>query len=112
MYSVMKANPGGQIDSADIIGRDAVISELWERLAQQSIVLTAERRMGKTTIVKQMVKENRADVFPIYRDLEKVVSPAEFVSNILTYLSAYRSGIKWVEGLFGKLSKNFGFFST
>jgi uncharacterized protein len=54
MYSVMKANPGGQIDSADIIGRDAVISELWERLAQQSIVLTAERRMGKTTIVKQM----------------------------------------------------------
>jgi hypothetical protein len=48
----MKANPGGQIDSADIIGRDAVIAELWERLAQQSIVLTAERRMGKTTIVK------------------------------------------------------------
>jgi hypothetical protein len=31
----MKANPGGQIDSADIIGRDGVIAELWERLVQQ-----------------------------------------------------------------------------
>jgi AAA+ ATPase superfamily predicted ATPase len=103
----MKANPGGQIDSANIIGRDAVIVELWERLAQQSIVLTAERRMGKTTIVKQMVKEGRVNVFPIYRDLEKVVSPAEFVSNILTDISVYQAGTKWVEGLFGKFTKNF-----
>jgi AAA+ ATPase superfamily predicted ATPase len=103
----MKANPGGQIDSANIIGRDAVISELWERLAQQSIVLTAERRMGKTTIIKQMVKEGGVNVFPIYRDLEKVVSPAEFVSNILTDISAYQAGIKWVEGLFGKFTQNF-----
>jgi hypothetical protein len=103
----MKANPGGQIDSADIIGRDEVIRELWERLAQQSVVLTAERRMGKTTIVKQMVKDGGAKVFTIYRDLEKVVSPAEFVSNILTDVSTYQAGIKWVEGLFGKFTKNF-----
>jgi hypothetical protein len=103
----MKANPGGQIDSADIVGRDAAIAQLWERLAQQSIVLTAERRMGKTTIVKQMVKVGKADVFPIYRDLEKVVSPAEFVLNILTDINANRSGIKWIEGLLGKFTKNF-----
>jgi hypothetical protein len=103
----MKANPGGQIDSENIIGRNAVIVELWERLAQQSIVLTAERRMGKTTIVKQMVKEGGVNVFPIYRDLEKVVSPAEFVSNVLTDISVYQTGTKWVEGLFGKFTKNF-----
>jgi hypothetical protein len=103
----MKANPGGQIDSADIIGRDEVIGELWERLEQQSIVLTAERRMGKTTIIKQMKENPDSTVLPIYRDLEKVVSPAEFVSNILTDISAHQPGIKWVEGLFGKLTKNF-----
>jgi AAA+ ATPase superfamily predicted ATPase len=107
MMIFMKANPGGQIDSADIIGRDEIIRELWERLSQQSIVLTAERRMGKTTIIKQMVKDGGAKVFPIYRDLEKVVSPAEFVSNVLTDISTYQAGIKWVEGLFGKFSKNF-----
>jgi hypothetical protein len=102
-----KANPGGQIDSADIIGRDTVIAELWERLAQQSVVLTAERRMGKTTIVKQMGKEHGVEIFPIYRDLEKVISPAEFVSNILTDISAYQKGIRQLEGLFGKFTKNF-----
>jgi hypothetical protein len=107
IYFVMKANPGGQIDSADIVGRDAVLVELWERLAQQSIVLTAERRMGKTTIIKQMVKDCGVEVFPIYRDLEKVVSPAEFVSNVLTDISGYQKGIKWVEGLFGEFTKNF-----
>jgi AAA+ ATPase superfamily predicted ATPase len=103
----MKANPGGQIDSADIIGRDVVIAELWERLAGQSIVLTAERRMGKTTVVKQMVKESDTMMYSIYRDLEKVVSPAEFVSNILTDISGYQKGTKWIEGLFGKFTKSF-----
>jgi AAA+ ATPase superfamily predicted ATPase len=107
MMIFMKANPGGQIDSADIIGRDEIIRELWERLEQQSVVLTAERRIGKTTIIKQMKKNPQANFLPIYRDLEKVVSPAEFVSNILTDISAYRGGLKWVEGLFGRLSKNF-----
>jgi AAA+ ATPase superfamily predicted ATPase len=104
---VKKANPGGQIDSADIVGRDVVIAELWERLAGQSVLLTAERRMGKTTVVKQMVKESDPMVYSIYRDLEKVVSPAEFVSNILTDISGYQKGTKWIEGLFGKFTKSF-----
>jgi AAA+ ATPase superfamily predicted ATPase len=104
---VKKANPGGQIDSVDIVGRDVVIAELWERLAGQSVLLTAERRMGKTTVVKQMVKESDPMVYSIYRDLEKVVSPAEFVSNILTDISGYQKGTKWIEGLFGKFTKSF-----
>jgi AAA+ ATPase superfamily predicted ATPase len=104
---VTKANPGGQIDSADIVGRDVVIAELWERLAGQSVLLTAERRMGKTTVVKQMVKESNPMVYSIYRDLEKVVSPAEFVSNILTDISGYQKGTKWIEALFGKFTKSF-----
>jgi hypothetical protein len=54
----MKANPDGQIDSADLIGRDGVIRE---RLAQQIIVQTAERRICKTSIIKLMVKGGVAD---------------------------------------------------
>jgi hypothetical protein len=44
-----------------------------------------------------MVKDCGAEVFPIYRDLEKVVSPAEFVSNVLTDIGGYQKGIKWGE---------------
>ena len=43
----MKANPGGQIDSKAVVGRDRLIHILWETLEQQSLVITAERRIGK-----------------------------------------------------------------
>ncbi len=53
----MRTNPGGQIDPAQIIGRDELIKRLWEILSRQSLVLTAERRMGKTSVVLKMKAE-------------------------------------------------------
>jgi len=47
----MKANPGGQIPPDEVIGRDALIKRLWRILERQSLVLSAERRMGKTCII-------------------------------------------------------------
>ncbi len=47
----MKANPGGQIDLRDVIGRDEIIAQIWDTLEQQSIRMNAERRIGKTTII-------------------------------------------------------------
>jgi len=43
----MKANPGGEIASAEVMGRDHLIADLWGILEQQSVMLSAERRMGK-----------------------------------------------------------------
>ena len=42
----MKANPGGQIDVACILGRDQVVREAWDVLERQSLVIAAERRIG------------------------------------------------------------------
>ena len=50
----MKANPGGLVAPQDVIGRDKLIAKIWMRLEQQSLILSAERRMGKTTIIKKM----------------------------------------------------------
>jgi hypothetical protein len=50
----MKSNPGGQLPVSEIIGRDDFVRRLWDIIARQSLVLTAERRMGKTHIVKKM----------------------------------------------------------
>jgi len=66
----MKANPGGQISPSEIIGRDALIQRLWRILERQSLVLSAERRIGKTCIVKKMREEAPQDKLPIYHDLE------------------------------------------
>ena len=44
----MKANPGGQIDLSEIVGRERLIEAIWATLEQQSIRMNAERRIGTT----------------------------------------------------------------
>lgn len=87
----MKTNPGGQIDPTEILGRDKLISHLWDVLLRQSLVLTAERRMGKTSVVLKMRDEATADKLPVYRDLERVHSPLEFTQLVYDDVSAYLS---------------------
>ncbi|MEM8829648.1 MAG: helix-turn-helix transcriptional regulator [Cyanobacteria bacterium P01_G01_bin.19] len=77
-----KANPGGQIAPEEIVGRDDLISELWNRLRQQSFIFSGERRIGKSSTLKKMVANAPEDMLPIYRDLEGIRSPIEFVEGV------------------------------
>jgi hypothetical protein len=79
----MKANPGGQLAPDDIIGRRSLINRLWRVLERQSIVLSAERRIGKTTIMLKMLGEAPRNKLVIYRDLEAIRTPREFVETVL-----------------------------
>jgi AAA+ ATPase superfamily predicted ATPase len=78
----MKTNPGGNLSPSEVVGRDALIAQLWRMLERQSVVLSAERRMGKTSIIKKMHAES-AGKLTIYQDLEKVGTPREFVESIV-----------------------------
>jgi len=83
----MKANPGGMIGPSDVIGRDHLISDLWRVLAAQSVVLTSERRIGKSTIINKMQKEAAArdgSPFCVLRDIEGLGTPQEFVDSVYT----------------------------
>ena len=88
----MKANPGGEIAPAEVMGRDKLIADLWGILEQQSVILSAERRMGKTSVIKKMKAEATADKLPIYRDLEDVKSPLEFVEKLFKDVEDYLTG--------------------
>lgn len=79
----MKANPGGQLAPDDIIGRRKLINHLWRVLERQSVVLSAERRIGKTTIMLKMRGEAPKNKLVIYRDLEAIRTPQEFVETVL-----------------------------
>ena len=85
----MKANPGGHIPSTEVIGRDDLIRTLWRTLERQSIVLNAERRMGKTSVVQKMTDEPRKDTLPIYRDLEEIYTPLEFAQSVFRDVEQY-----------------------
>lgn len=74
----MKANPGGQIDVKSVIGRDRLIQNIWEAVEQQSLIITAERRIGKTTVMKKMAAQPKAAYLPIYQDLENCHSASDF----------------------------------
>lgn len=85
----MKTNPGGIVAPQDVVGRDKLIAKIWMILEQQSLILSAERRMGKTTIIKKMEAEAGDSRIPIYRDLEGVRSPIEFVEAIWQDVEEY-----------------------
>ncbi len=78
----MKINPGGELAPQDVVGRDELIVQLWRALERQSLVLTAERRMGKTRIIKKMALATLPDTLLRYRDLEQVGSLTE-LANLL-----------------------------
>jgi len=106
----MKANPGGYIPPEDVIGRDELIKRFWRILERQSLVLCSERRMGKTSIINKMVAEAPKDKFlPIYRDLEGVKTPLEFVREVIDdvyeYLSRLGKATKKLDSFLSKIGK-------
>jgi hypothetical protein len=87
----MLANPGGNIDPKDVIGRDALIRQVWDSLDRQSVVMTAERRIGKTSVIRKMHAEAPPDWIPVYQDLERIHSAAEFAREVLDTVQRFLS---------------------
>jgi hypothetical protein len=88
----MKTNPGGQLAANEVIGRDRLIAKLWQILERQSLVLTAERRMGKTSVIKKMVAEPLPAILIKFRDLEGFRTPLEFVEALFQDVQSELSG--------------------
>ena len=78
----MQINPGGRLNTKDVIGRDDEIARYWKVLERQGLVLSAERRIGKTHILLKMRDECRVGYLPFYQDLEAVHSIADLIRSI------------------------------
>ncbi len=102
----MLPNPGGQVDPKDVIGRDELIERIWERLEVQSLALTAERRVGKTSNLRKMAHEPRGRWLPFFQDLEQVGTAHDFAIEV------YR-GVEQLLGRWTKLAhRTHGLFKT
>ena len=108
----MQINPGGRLNTEDVVGRDNEIARYWGVLERQGLVISAERRIGKTHIVLKMRDECRSGYLPIYQDLESVHSTAELIRSIygtvhrsLSTLSGLKAHIaKWSSLLPGRIA--------
>ncbi len=78
----MQVRLSGNPNPDEVIGRDAVITELWQRLKQGSVVITAERRMGKTSVIQKMNAQQPPGFIGDYQDLEQISSPDDLVRHI------------------------------
>ena len=87
----MKANPGGNIDTKWVIGRADIIELLWGTLEQQSVLKTAERRIGKTTISKKMQAEPPEGWFSVLQDLEQYHTAEEFAVSVYLVVDEFLS---------------------
>ena len=84
----MHVNPGGIVVPSEVMGRDALIEQLWKRLQKQGLILSSERRIGKTTILKKMEAEPKPGFRLIYRDVEGCSNTADFVTKVTSDIDA------------------------
>jgi hypothetical protein len=104
----MRTNPGGGLAPEEVVGRDALIAELWDKLERHGVMMTAERRMGKTSVLKKMLAQQPSEVTAFYWDLENIRSPEALVREIFNKVSEdLGSSQKW-QGKVQQLLKNWG----
>lgn len=103
----MKSNAGGQIDPESAIGRDELIEHLWDTLESQSIVITAERRIGKTTVLRRMTALPQPHWKPVFQDLESHHSALEFAQSVYQvvdgFLGSGKRAVRRAREVFEKL---------
>ena len=89
-----------QVGPQNVVGRDKLIETIWKKLETRSLQFTAERRVGKTTVMTKMAAEQKAGYEVLFMDLEGIDSPTRFVELIinraLPLLSAASKMKKWL----------------
>ena len=99
----MKANPGGNLDPDKVYGRDQIIAILWEILEFQSIMMNAERRIGKTQILRKMLLQPEPGWQPVYRNVEQVHSAQEFAELVYDDVQQFLGKVERAKGFLRKI---------
>lgn len=105
----MKANPGGVLDPKSVYGRDYLIDRLWGQLGSLCVLMNAERRIGKTSILRKMAQEPAPGWCPIFLDLERFHSAEEFAIAVFERIQEYLSLRKQVTNFARKIYEDHEF---
>jgi hypothetical protein len=96
----MKANPGGPVTGDAIIGRSTELHEIWQKIEKRSVLLSAERRVGKTSLLRKMQDEPRPGWTPLLVLVESARHPIDCVEAI--YEQAAAAGLRTSKGVWMK----------
>ncbi|HLP60468.1 MAG TPA: ATP-binding protein [Candidatus Deferrimicrobium sp.] len=97
----MRPNPGGALTGEAIVDRKNEIASIWRALQNQSVVISSERRVGKTCILRKMEEKPRDGWTPLLYIVEGKEHPVEFIEGL--YEELLRKNIR--KDNFHKLKK-------
>jgi hypothetical protein len=107
-FPPQQTNRGSTPAPEEVVGRQEFIKRLWHTLERQSVLLTAQRRLGKSSILIVMESAPADGVLVFKRDIEDVRTSIEFVEHILDDIRRYLSVQGRVGEWFGALAKTLG----
>jgi hypothetical protein len=103
----LQPSPGGQLAPEQILGRDAIIAELWQALDTQSVYVNDLRRIGKTQVMRKMHSNLPAGWHSVKRDLEGCHTVVEFVGLVcqdaMSVLDAKKKTLRRIGKLWGSM---------
>jgi hypothetical protein len=85
-------NPGGLLSPRQVVGRDSFIASIWQALEHQSVLLTSERRMGKTSVMRKMTEESPLGICSMKRSLQGINTPEEFARALVADVESNAPG--------------------
>lgn len=97
-----------QIDPKNVIGRDKLIERIWKKLRKDSIRFTAERRVGKTTVMTKMAAEPRPGFEVLFLELEGIDSPERFVELLINRVMPLLSKTEKAKGWWSSFHEAIG----
>ncbi|MEZ6122141.1 MAG: hypothetical protein R3C49_03065 [Planctomycetaceae bacterium] len=101
-----------QVDPKNVIGRDELIAQIWRQLrksAQEgSQRFTAERRVGKTTVMTKMAAEPQEGFDAVFLEVEGIDSPNRFVELLLNRMRPLMSRLDKAKSWFDGFWQNLG----
>lgn len=107
-FSPRRTNRGSTPAPEEVVGREAFVAQLWQTLERQSILLTAQRRLGKSSVLIVMEAHPAEGSLVFKRDLENIRTPGEFVESVLEDINASLSTQKRAGEWFNALRNAIG----
>ena len=87
-------NPGGALPPEHILGRDALVGELWRNVETQSVALFSPRRVGKTSLLERMKSMAPSGWIVRKRDLEGLHTAEAFARYLYEDVGGLVGGTK------------------
>lgn len=100
---------GGEVDGEDLVGREPVLRDLYERVYSQGnpVVLSAPRQTGKTSVIAELLRRVRkAGGWGIYIDCSRATSIEDFAELVAAETYAEAAGHRDAFAKVGDLLRN------